>query len=88
MTDRDAGQQRPSETLMAKKASAKTFGERLRALRTQRGISQEKLCQMIKAHRNFVGYVERGQENVCLDNILKLARALKVKPAELFDLYE
>jgi hypothetical protein len=43
---------------------------------------------MIKAHRNFVGYVERGKENVCLDNILKLARALKVKPAELFGLYE
>ena len=64
------------------------FGERLRALRTQRGLSQEKLCQMVKAHRNFVGYVERGQENVCLDNILKLARALKVNPAELFDLYE
>ena len=68
--------------------SRSPFGERLRALRTQRGISQEKLCQMIKAHRNFVGYVERGQENVCLDNILKLARALKVTPAELFDLYE
>jgi transcriptional regulator with XRE-family HTH domain len=68
--------------------SRSPFGERLRALRTQRGLSQEKLCQMIKAHRNFVGYVERGQENVCLDNILKLARALKVNPAELFDLYE
>ncbi|HET8888619.1 MAG TPA: helix-turn-helix transcriptional regulator [Candidatus Angelobacter sp.] len=68
--------------------SRSPFGERLRALRTQRGLSQEKLCQMIKAHRNFVGYVERGQENICLDNILKLARALKVNPAELFGLYE
>jgi transcriptional regulator with XRE-family HTH domain len=68
--------------------SRSPFGERLRALRNARGISQEKLSQMIKAHRNFVGYVERGQENVCLDNILRLARALKVSPADLFDSYD
>jgi len=67
--------------------SRSPFGERLRALRTARGLSQEKLCQMIKANRNFVGEVERGKQNVCIDNILRLARALKVKPGELFDLY-
>jgi transcriptional regulator with XRE-family HTH domain len=64
------------------------FGQRLRALRNERGITQEELCKMIKAHRNFVGYVERGQENICLDNILQLARALKVNPADLFGLYK
>jgi transcriptional regulator with XRE-family HTH domain len=63
------------------------FGERLRAIRTERGLSQEKLCQLMKANRNFVTEVERGRENVCLDNILKLARMLKVKPSELFELY-
>ena len=41
----------------------------------------------MKANRNFVSEVERGKENICLDNILKLARLLKVKPSELFDLY-
>jgi transcriptional regulator with XRE-family HTH domain len=64
------------------------FGERLRALRKARGISQEKLCQMIKANRNLVGEVERGKQNVCLDNILQLARALKVSPRDFFDLYK
>jgi len=68
--------------------SRSPFGERLRALRTERGISQEELCRMIKTHRNFVGYVERGKENICLDNILSLARALKVNPADLFGLYD
>ena len=68
--------------------SRSPFGERLRALRTERGISQEDLCKMIKTHRNFVGYVERGKENICLDNILSLARALKVSPSDLFGLYE
>jgi transcriptional regulator with XRE-family HTH domain len=64
------------------------FGERLRALRTERGLSQEKLCQMIKVNRNFVGSVERGKQNICIDNILQLARALKVNPRDFFDLYK
>jgi len=42
---------------------------------------------MIKANRNFVSQVERGKQNICLDNILQLARALKVSPRELFDDY-
>lgn len=43
---------------------------------------------MIGTTRNFVGEVERGRENICLDNILGLARALKVSPGEFFELYE
>lgn len=43
---------------------------------------------MIKANRNFVGAVERGKQNICLDNILLLARALKVSPREFFGLYK
>jgi transcriptional regulator with XRE-family HTH domain len=64
------------------------FGERLRAIRNERGLSQEKLCRMINANRNFVTSVETGKQNVCLDNILRLAKALKVNPAEFFELYE
>lgn len=64
------------------------FGEGLRAVRNARGISQEKLSKKIKAGRNFVGYVERGKQNICLDNILRLARALKVSPAEFFIRYK
>jgi len=68
--------------------SRSPFGERLRALRTERDISQEELCQMINANRNFVSEVERGKENICLDNIIQLARALKVNPRDFFDLYK
>lgn len=64
------------------------FGERLRALRTERGLSQETLCKMIDANRNFVTSVEGGKQNICIDNILELARALKVNPRDLFDLYK
>jgi DNA-binding XRE family transcriptional regulator len=49
--------------------SRSPFGARLRAIRTERHLSQEKLGKMIKVNRNFVGEVERGKQNICLDNI-------------------
>jgi transcriptional regulator with XRE-family HTH domain len=68
--------------------SRSPFGARLRAIRTERHLSQEKLGKMIKVNRNFVGEVERGKQNICLDNILQLARALKVSPRDFFDFYK
>lgn len=68
--------------------SRSPFGARLRAIRTERELSQEQLGKMIKVNRNFVGEVERGKQNICLDNILQLARALRVNPRDLFDLYK
>jgi transcriptional regulator with XRE-family HTH domain len=59
------------------------FGKRLRELRLQREISQEKLAEIADLHRNYVGVLERGGQSPSLDAICKLAHALKVKPAEL-----
>jgi len=61
------------------------FGGRLRELRTRRKLSQEKLAEMSDVHRNFIGLAERGQENLTLENIANIARALKVWPGDLFD---
>jgi len=60
------------------------FGDRLRQLRDERGYSQEALAERAGLHRNYVGGVERGERNVALENIVKLAKALSVKPADLF----
>jgi transcriptional regulator with XRE-family HTH domain len=63
----------------------KLFGKRLRELRVQRKLSQEKLAELADLHRNYVGGIERGERNVALVNIVKLARALAVRPAKLIE---
>ena len=59
------------------------FGERLRAVRQQRGISQEKLAELAGLHRTYVSSIERGERNVSLVNIERLAAALGVAMTEL-----
>jgi len=61
------------------------FGRRVRELRLQRGLSQEKLAELADLHRNYVGGVERGERNIALLNIVALAHALKIKPAKLIE---
>jgi transcriptional regulator with XRE-family HTH domain len=60
------------------------FGKRVRALREHAGLSQEALAAKAGIHRTYMGGVERGERNVCLKNIVRLAAALGVHPRELF----
>jgi transcriptional regulator with XRE-family HTH domain len=61
----------------------KLFGQKVRELRLARGLSQEALADEAGVHRTFMGSVERGERNISLENIVKIARALKVSPAAL-----
>ena len=69
---------------MAPRSVKSRFGARLRQLRDERGYSQEELAERAGLHRNYVGGVERGERNVALENIVKLAKALSIPPSELF----
>lgn len=59
------------------------FGARLRQHRLEAGLSQEKLADMASLHRTYIGGIERGERNVSLLNIVKIANALGVKPTDL-----
>ena len=59
------------------------FGQRLAALRKEIGWSQERLALESGLARSYLGGVERGQRNVALLNIVRLARALGKPPSDL-----
>lgn len=61
----------------------KVFGENVRKRRRKLGLSQEELADRAELHRTYVGSIERGERNVSLENIVRLAAALEVKPAAL-----
>ena len=60
------------------------FGARVRHLRNERGWSQEAFADLCGLHRTYVGSIERGEQNISLENIEKLAATLGVSLAELF----
>lgn len=69
----------------SKKTSSliKQFGETVRSLRVAKGLSQEKLAELADLHRTYIGSIERGERNVSLENVEKIATALRVRPSQL-----
>lgn len=59
------------------------LGKKIRSIRKKIGISQEELGFRAGIHRTYVGAIERGEQNVSVDNIHRIAKALKVSPHEL-----
>ena len=59
------------------------FGERLREIRRKQGISQEALAPLSGLHRTYVSGVERGERNISLLNIERLAVALGISMSDL-----
>jgi transcriptional regulator with XRE-family HTH domain len=66
----------------------RAFGERVRHLREDRGMSQEDLADAARLHRTHISLIERGRRSVRLDTVEQLARALAVQPAELMPAIE
>ncbi len=62
----------------------KQFGKKLRELRKKVKLSQEELGFRAGLHRTYIGAIERAEQNVSVDNIHKLAKALKIPVDKLF----
>lgn len=61
------------------------LGKTIRKLRNKLDISQEELAYRANIHRSYMGDVERGERNIAVLNIVKIARALKIKPSALLE---
>lgn len=72
-------------TLLRMKTRARElFARRVRELRIERGLSQDELADAAGLHRTYIGTVERGEQSIGVDNVEKIAKALKVPIMELF----
>jgi transcriptional regulator with XRE-family HTH domain len=59
------------------------FGAALRLFREERGLTQERLAEKADLHTNYVSSVERGERNLSLHNIVRLAYALDLEVSAL-----
>ena len=66
------------------KADLKQFGQRIRELRLAAGMSQEELADRAGLHRTYIGGIERGERNIGLLNVFRLAVTFDISVAELF----
>ena len=68
---------------MAQPRPRRQLGARIRSLREARKWSQEQLAVRCGLHRTYVGGVERGERNISLDNIVRIATSMGVSASEL-----
>ncbi|MFN8116988.1 MAG: helix-turn-helix transcriptional regulator [Bacteroidia bacterium] len=70
---------------MSKKKILVSFGNRVRELRKNKGLSQEELSFRADLHRTYIGMIERAEKNITLTNIEKIAKALNVDVKTFFN---
>lgn len=68
---------------MEEKEFLQQIGDRIRDLRTEANLSQEKLAFACDLDRTYIGSVERGERNISILNLNKIAKALKIKSTDL-----
>lgn len=61
------------------------FGKRVKELRLQKGISQEKLANIAGVDRTYMTQVENGKRNISIENVRKICIALNVSISDFFD---
>ena len=62
----------------------KRVGEKIRFYREKKGLTQEALAFEAGLHRAYVGQIERGEKNIGIQNLEKIAKALSIKASKFF----
>jgi len=62
----------------------KEFGNAIRGIRKEKGLSQEALADLAGIDRSYMGHIERGQKNITLTKIYQLSEALDITVSEIF----
>jgi len=63
----------------------KKVGAKIRKYRLAKGLSQEQLAFEADLHRAYIGQIERGEKNIGVQNLDKIAKTFKISPAKLLD---
>lgn len=63
----------------------KQLGQRIAEIRKSKGVTQEKLADMVDVHRTYIGFIEQGKRNPSIGNINKVAKALHVSLVDIFE---
>ena len=64
--------------LMHEEDITKRIGLNITIIREKQGLTQEKLAELAGLHRAYIGHIERGEKNIGLKNLEKIAKGLKV----------
>lgn len=70
---------------MVNESLIKEFGLRIRQLRSEKNIGQEKLSFLTGFHRTYIGMIERGERNISLTNMAVFAKVFEMNISELLD---
>ena len=63
----------------------RVIGQYVRSTRKAQGVSQESLADMAGIDRSHMGFIERGKKDIRISTLVKVAGALNVDPAKLFE---
>lgn len=64
------------------------FGLKLKKIRNEKNLSQEKLAELSSMDRSYLSNIERGKKNISLEKINELSKALQIDISKLFELEE
>ena len=63
----------------------KKLGNKIRFLRHQKQLTQEQLAELTDLHRTYIGGIERGERNVSLINLIRIAKALNITVSKMLE---